>query len=128
MAKKKILIIDDEKNLCSLMEDMLSNDYEILTATDSHMGIEQAEQSKPDLIFLDLMMPHLPGPETAKHLAQNVQTRSIPIVIMTAKLYEDEYVKTAKQEPNVKGVLIKPCPMATLHKTIREILDNPTRQ
>lgn len=122
MDKKKLLIIDDEQNLCSLMEDMLSDDYTVFTSTQGAQGIQLAQTKKPDLIFLDMVMPDLAGPEIAKRLAQDPQTQKIPVVVMTAKLYEDEQVRLIKQQPNVRGILNKPCTLAILQNKIKEIL------
>ena len=122
MDKKKILVIDDEQNLCSLMEDMLSDDYQVFTATEGQKGIDCAKQEKPHLIFLDMVMPDMVGQEVAKRLAQDPEARNIPVVVMTAKLYEDDPVKAIKKEPNVKGLLNKPCNLGVLTKKIQEVI------
>ena len=70
MAKSKILIIDDEENLCFLVKMNLeaTGRYEVLTATDPREGLKLAKANIPDLILLDLMMPHMEGSEVAERL------------------------------------------------------------
>lgn len=54
---RKILLIDDVSNNIELLFDMLSDEYEIIFATDGKKGLELAKHNQPDLILLDIMMP-----------------------------------------------------------------------
>ena len=86
MEKKKILIIDDEEALCSLLKLNLEStgSYEVITATDSREGLVMVRKHLPDLVILDLMMPFMEGSEVAERLMQNPKTKNIPVVFLTA--------------------------------------------
>jgi two-component system alkaline phosphatase synthesis response regulator PhoP len=59
--------------------------YEVVTALDGEQGLEKARSQRPDLIVLDIMMPKLDGYETCKMLKADPETRSIPIILLSAK-------------------------------------------
>jgi len=61
MAKKKVLIIDDDKEYCELVSLWLQDSFEIRVANDGEAGIDLAREDRPDLILLDVMMPKLSG-------------------------------------------------------------------
>jgi two-component system KDP operon response regulator KdpE len=88
MAKPKILIVDDEellvKSTCMALE---LNEYDPVGALDAEEGLAKAESFKPDLILLDIMMPGMDGWQMLQKLKQNNATRSIPVIIFTAKEY-----------------------------------------
>lgn len=121
MDRKKILVIDDEQTLCSLMEDMLSDDFEVHTSMEGQGGIDLARTHQPNLILLDMVLPDMVGEQIAEALAQDPATQNIPVLLMTAKLYEDDPMRKAKAQPNVKGVLNKPCNLPALLQKIEEL-------
>lgn len=84
--KKKILVVDDEKDIVDILKYNLEreNDFEVLTASNGKEALEAAE-SIPDLILLDIMMPELNGFEVCKQLKYNPKTSRIPIIFLTAK-------------------------------------------
>lgn len=92
--KGLILAVEDEPELLELLEYHLSKTgYEVITATNGRAALDAAVRLQPDLILLDLMLPELSGTEVAGRLRSNPQTRSIPIVMVTAKSEEvDEIV------------------------------------
>jgi two-component system alkaline phosphatase synthesis response regulator PhoP len=59
--------------------------YQVLTALDGEQALEKARAERPDLIVLDIMMPKLDGYETCKMLKADPETRSIPIILLSAK-------------------------------------------
>jgi CheY-like chemotaxis protein/NAD-dependent dihydropyrimidine dehydrogenase PreA subunit len=84
--KKRILIIEDDRDICRTLELHLGFfDFEILTAFDGKEGFEKAKRLKPDLIILDLGLPHLPGEEICRELRKEEQYQDIPIIMVTAK-------------------------------------------
>ncbi len=83
---KKILIIDDEPDLLEIIKLRLEAEgFEVMVAEGGEKGFHLAKEKKPDLIFLDIMMPGLNGFETAVLLQKDPLTRSVPIVLLTAK-------------------------------------------
>ena len=84
--KPRILVVDDEPNLVELLAyNLRAAGYEVETASDGRRGLEKARQLPPDLLILDLMMPELPGLDVARRLRENEATRSVPIIMLTAK-------------------------------------------
>ena len=84
---KKILIVDDLPENVFMLQDRLEHEgYEVITAYDGHTGIEKAQSDMPDLILLDVMMPGITGIEVCKILVNDPKTKSIPIILVTAKV------------------------------------------
>ena len=83
---KRILVIDDLPENVFMLQDRLEHEgYEVLTAYDGQSGIDKAINELPDLILLDVMMPDITGIEVCKTLVNNPLTKSIPIILVTAK-------------------------------------------
>ncbi|NUN63602.1 EAL domain-containing protein [Pseudanabaena biceps] len=83
--KSKILIVDDNPNNLKVLSATLDHgDWDILVAVDGESAIEQAIYTKPDLIFLDVMMPVMDGFTACKILKGTPETREIPIIFMTS--------------------------------------------
>jgi diguanylate cyclase (GGDEF)-like protein/PAS domain S-box-containing protein len=80
----KILVIDDTPVNLLLLENILGKDYAVQTATSGAMGLTLAEQTVPDLILLDVMMPGMDGFETLQLFRQSPQLRHVPVVFVTA--------------------------------------------
>ncbi len=86
---KSILIIEDEKDIADLIEYHLrQSGFSVLTARDGEAGLEQARKDHPSLIILDLMLPDMDGKEVCKAIKGNLATRSIPVLMLTAKSEE----------------------------------------
>ena len=89
MASIKILIIDDEQDVIDLLALHLRKaGYALSMATDGASGLRLAREESPALIVLDLMLPKMPGLEICKVLKTDVVTRSIPVLMLTAKAEE----------------------------------------
>ena len=85
-TKATILIVDDIPDTVQLLKDWLeSHDFNALGVTSSFEALDVAEQHRPDLILLDIMVPKMDGMETCRRLKANPKTASIPVVIVTAK-------------------------------------------
>jgi CheY-like chemotaxis protein len=82
---KKILVIDDNDNNRLLMSDILQyRGYEISEASDGGKGIEMARELKPDLILLDMQLPGIDGFSAAKILKDDPLTKDIKIIVVTS--------------------------------------------
>jgi two-component system phosphate regulon response regulator PhoB len=93
MASARILIIEDERALTKVLTYNLQREgYEVTVAHDGQEGLHKALAHPPDLIILDLMLPILDGLEVCRELRANDQTRTIPIVMLTAKAEETDQV------------------------------------
>jgi CheY-like chemotaxis protein len=85
VSGSRILVVDDnEQNLELLVEYLDALDCTIDTAADGVRALEQIEQTPPDLILLDVMMPRMSGFEVCRKLKSDPETRDIPIIMVTA--------------------------------------------
>ncbi len=83
-STKKILVVDDEKDLREAIATALSyEEFTVITAADGEEGLALALKEKPDLIFLDVMMPKLDGIGMLKQLRGDAWGRDVKVVIMT---------------------------------------------
>ncbi len=86
---KKILIVDDEPHirllLTQTLEELEDEGVEILTATNGAEGLEIIQTEKPDLVFLDVMMPQMNGFDVCKAVKTNLEITKVFIIMLTAK-------------------------------------------
>lgn len=81
---KKILIIEDEEILTNLLQKKLTREgYEISTAEDGEEGLKEMRETKPDLILLDIIMPKKDGFEVMEEMAKDKELKDIPVIIVS---------------------------------------------
>ncbi len=84
--KQKILIVDDTPLNTKILGEILCSDYQVIVATNGIKALEIANQeSPPDLILLDIMMPDMDGYEVCRRLKSNARTQEIPVIFISAK-------------------------------------------
>jgi DNA-binding response OmpR family regulator len=89
VSARRILVAEDEEDVCRLVTTALEKaGFETLEAADGKSALAAAKDRRPDLIVLDLMLPQLSGLEVCKALKMAPETRSIPIIMLTAKAEE----------------------------------------
>jgi two-component system, OmpR family, alkaline phosphatase synthesis response regulator PhoP len=116
---KKILVVDDEISILTLLQYNLEQaGYSVITAMDGEEGKNLAEQEKPDVIVLDLMLPKLDGIEVCKQLRQ--QKIMTPILMLTAK--DDEFDKVLGLELGADDYMTKPFSPREVVARIKAIL------
>lgn len=79
-----ILVVDDQPTNIRILGEILQSDYRILVANNGETAIEVAEQKRPDLILLDIMMPDIDGYEVCARLRKNALTERIPVIFVSA--------------------------------------------
>lgn len=108
---KKILIVEDEKNIVDILAFNLKRDgYETVEAMDGALGLSLALSEDPDLILLDLMLPSMDGFEVCRRLRE--QGRSTPVIMLTAR--EEETDKVMGLELGADDYITKPFSMREL--------------
>ena len=118
---KKILIIEDEEILTDLLEKKLTQvGYDVSVAENGAEGISQIEKSAPDLILLDIVMPKMGGFEVMKELQKRKEFAKIPIIIISNSGQPVEL--DLAQKLGVKDWLIK------TDFDPQEVLDKVTKQ
>ncbi len=87
MGKKKILVVDDEKDLLLILEKGLSAEgYTVITADNGHDGIATARTKHPDLMILDRVLGDIQGEDVATSLKKDPRTKNIPVIFLSALL------------------------------------------
>lgn len=83
MAKYKVLVVDDDKNICELLRLYLEKEgFEVSLAFDGKQGVDKFESEKPDLMLLDIMMPNMDGWQVCREIRK---TSQCPIIMLSAK-------------------------------------------
>ena len=91
---KKILVVDDEKDILLMLEKRLTAEgYAVIAADNGYDALTLAESELPDLIMLDVVMPNMSGGEVAEKLKERPLTRDIPLIFLTALLSKTEEYK-----------------------------------
>lgn len=124
MAEKaKILIIDDEEDFAYFIKlNLESTDrFEVFTSTSGQDGINLAMEKKPDLIFIDILMPEMHGTEVAEILLQNRATKSIPMIYLTAVATKKD-VETKGGVIGGRQFIAKPVTAEELIEVIESVL------
>ena len=114
-SKKRVLIIDDEEDLCVLAAYALTanrSDLEVISAKDGPSGLERARVEKPAAIVLDINMPRMDGYEVCRRLKADAATRDIPVVMLTAS--SDPHLNQKAFDAGVVACLTKPYRQAAL--------------
>ncbi len=122
--KKSVLVIDDEERFCTFVGSALGKTgrYKVTSATEPVWGITVARTLRPDLILLDVTMPHMDGPQVAERLLEGAKTKSIPIVFVTGLVTNKE---TKHREMMVAGrtFIAKPVTGDELLQAVGRILN-----
>jgi two-component system, OmpR family, alkaline phosphatase synthesis response regulator PhoP len=123
MSQKLVLIIDDEEAIQTVVQFGLkmSMDWDVMAASSGSEGIAKAEQSRPDVILLDVMMPEMDGLATFRELQKKEVTQLIPVILLTAKAQAAD--KRLFSATGVNGVITKPFNSLDLADQICKFLD-----
>lgn len=116
---KKILVVDDEVTVRSLLKDFFTpRGYEVITAADGKEGLALAAKEAPDVILLDVMMPGMDGMEVCRRLKANETTGVIPVIMMTGVVgVALEATLTAPDD-----LVLKPLPLQELLARVQSLI------
>lgn len=93
MAKEKILIVEDEKDIVKMLEYNLKKEgFLVSSSRNGEDAVKAANTDRPELILLDLMLPGMDGLEVCRQLKRENKTASIPIIMLTAKSQESDKI------------------------------------
>lgn len=82
--RPRLLLVDDEPTNLHVLRQILGTDYRLQFATDGHKALQLAQQQKPDLILLDIMMPQLSGYDVCRQLKADARTQDVPVIFVSA--------------------------------------------
>jgi len=121
MAKAKLLIVDDEKDLVETLTFRLqANDYEVIKAFDGREGLDKAKKEKPDLIILDIMLPKMDGYKVCGLLKADARYSKIPIIMFTARAQGSD--KKIGEDVGANAYITKPFDSQVLLSKITELI------
>ena len=121
MAGEKILVVDDDTNICELLRLYLEKEqYKVSIAYDGNAAVKAFRENEPDIMLLDIMLPGMDGIEILKALRGNPTTARIPVIIASAR--GTEYDKVVGLDLGADDYLAKPFGMMEMVSRIRAVL------
>jgi CheY-like chemotaxis protein len=102
-----VLLIDDSQDSLDLYEAVLQDRYQVLQAERGEVGVNVALEQQPDLVVVDLDMPHVSGWEVCRRLASDAKTAWIPRIILTG--YDGPHSQVEAARAGAAAFLTKPC-------------------
>ena len=115
----KLLVIDDEMNICELLRAHFENEgYEVKTANDGVEGVSYFKMYEPDLVLLDIMMPNKDGFQVCRELREISPNK--PIIFVSAK--DDSFDKVLGLELGADDFVVKPFDMKELSARVKAVL------
>lgn len=121
--KLHLLLIDDDKVMLQLFGGQFGHKgFEVLYAHDGAEGWEMARRLKPDIILCDYQMPSMDGMETATHLKEGLDTKGIPLIILTSEDFSLEAQKMIK-DVGVDDYVHKGLPFTDILARVKIILE-----
>jgi CheY-like chemotaxis protein len=121
---KKILVVDDEKEIRDLIRERLAQEkgYSVITAADGEEALNICKTSPLDLILLDIAMPGIDGYLTCEKLRQDKNTAGVPILFLTGKDLEPQGIIEHCKELDVSGYISKTSTLSELLAKIKETI------
>lgn len=117
-SAKKILIIDDEQEICELLYSFLvPHNYKVFLAFNGQMGLEYYEEIKPDIVLLDLKLPDIDGVEVLKILRK---VSDVPVVVITG--HPQDVADIHVNDLTIEGYLEKPISLKETLNTLKHIV------
>ena len=115
--RPRLLLVDDEPTNLQVLRHILQADYRLLFATDGERALQVAREQRPDLILLDVMMPHLDGYAVCRVLKADAATAAIPVIFITA--LTDSQDETAGFDAGAVDYITKPVSPPVVRARVR---------
>ena len=126
MTKTKILLVDDDADICEFLSYNLTKEgYQVYTANDGRIAIEKANDILPDLIILDVMMPEMNGFETCERLRKIDAFKDILIIFLTAR--GEDYSQITGFDAGADDYITKPIHPKLLVSKVKSLLKRSAR-
>ena len=123
MHKKKVLIVDDERDALFILEkELTAKGYSVIAADNGSSALNLAKSEHPDLIILDIWMPGMDGAEVAEKLREDARTKDIPVIFLTCLFQKGE----GEEEGRVvagKVLIAKPYSIDALSTQIERLVN-----
>ncbi len=119
---KKVLIVDDSKVERQILKEITTDlQFEVFEAENAAEGMQKAEEIKPDLILMDVVMPGTNGFQATRQMSMNENLKNIPVIMCTSKGQPTD--KIWGQRQGAKGYVVKPVNKEELIGEIRKLLN-----
>lgn len=119
---KKILVVDDEEILLETIKAVLKHSgFDVVTARDGQECLDILKEQKPDLVLMDMMMPGISGRETTEMIRNNPKTKDLKIVFLTVARFSEVGKKTL-EDLGVMDYITKPFDNADLVKRVKSLV------
>jgi DNA-binding response OmpR family regulator/ligand-binding sensor domain-containing protein len=119
-TRDKLLVVEDNDDLRQFLTEILSTDYEVITAENGQQGLERAEKEFPAFIITDVMMPVMDGLAMVHHIKQNKDICHIPVIVLSAKASLDDRLQGLSE--GVDDYITKPFSATYLKRRIENII------
>ncbi len=121
MAKTRVLIVEDEAAIATLLEYNLGKeDFDVFLASDGEEALIKVDELQPDIIILDWMLPKISGIEVCRRLRSKSETRNIPVIMLTARSEESDRIRGL--DTGADDYLTKPFSTNELIARVRAVL------
>ncbi len=121
MSSKTILVADDNVASRELIREVLeTSSYEVIEATDGLEAVHKARERAPDLVLVDIQMPHLDGFGVLQQLREDPQFRGLRVVALTAFAMQGDRERAL--DAGFDGYITKPVEIAALRQELRKFL------
>ncbi len=124
-VKPIVLVIDDNKDMRTLIRTLLHDDFMIVEATNGRQGITLVNKYLPDLVICDVMMPVMDGFECCKIIKEEMRTSHIPVLMLTACSFDEQRITS--YESGADAFLAKPFDAKVLLSRVQALVDNRKR-
>jgi DNA-binding response OmpR family regulator len=119
--KSTILVVDDETYILNILDFSLDSEgFQVVTAADGEQALFRADELKPDLIILDVMMPKLDGFEVCRAIKAKGETKHIPVILLSAR--DSEKDKRKGKDAGCDRYITKPFSPNRLIQCVQELL------
>ncbi len=122
-----ILVVDDEQDVRTYLRTLLTKQgYEVVAAADGEEGLEVARAQRPDLVFLDIMMPKKTGIMLYRRLKKDPDLGGVPVVILTGlSQYRTFFAQDFEEVPQPEAFVEKPPNREELLRLVEELVSTP---
>ena len=117
---QSVLVVDDNPQIRDLLVDLLSEEYQVITAEDGMHALAELEKKIPDLIISDVMMPYIDGQDLCRRVKERRDTANVPFILLTAR--SKTSMKIEGLDCGAEDYVCKPFEDAELLARVRALL------
>jgi DNA-binding response OmpR family regulator len=121
---KRVLVVDDDDDMRSLMTLLLQDRFDVTAAADGAAGLALAKSLRPDLVVLDLLMPKMHGFEVCRLIREDADLKDTKVLISSSKSYQHD-VRTTVDETGADDYIVKPFELEEFKQRVAKLLGSP---